>query len=72
MRSSSRPETKARAFNERFLDGRPVALELDDGRLQETQLRSAAWVTGRHSAIAKVESQAGGWLISRIHSHDLS
>jgi len=60
-------ETQAQDFNERFAVGQAVALELDNGTLEETFLRSAAWVTGGHSAIAKVDGHAGGWLINRIH-----
>jgi len=54
-------------FNKRFIVGQPVFLELDDGSLMETYLRSPAWVIGGGDIIAKVKGKTGGWLIERIH-----
>ena len=54
-------------FNKTFVVGMSVFLELDDGSLMETYLRSQAWVIGSGDVIAKVEGKTGGWLIERIH-----
>lgn len=66
----STPEQQVQEFNERFAVGQAVFLQLDDGSLEETRLRSRAWAMPSGSVIAKIDGHAGGWLISRIHPRD--
>ncbi len=55
---------KAKAWNKNVPVGAPVLLVDDDGELEETQTRSAAWVAGM--ALVSVEGRSGGYLLSRI------
>lgn len=55
-------------FNNQFHVGQKVNLELDDGSMMETVLRSEAWELGHGAGVAKVNGKTGGWLIERIHA----
>ena len=62
-------EMTAEEFNKHFKPGQAVYIELDDGGLVETYLRTEAWECCG-TAVARVDAKRSAWDVDRIHNRD--
>jgi hypothetical protein len=59
-------EQLVRLWNRQFPAGSKVELVNDDGKIEQTETRSEAWLTGSGAPVVKVKGRAGGYLLTRI------
>jgi hypothetical protein len=53
-------------WNKKYPVGTPVTVRLDDGSVNETKTRSAAYVLSGHTAVIFVDGISGCYLLSRV------
>ena len=69
MSTPKNQQTAVNKWNRQHAIGTPVIVTLDDGTTRQTTTTSDAWLLGGHSAVIKLNSISGCYMLSRVEAN---